>query len=298
MASIAFLTMRNTGGFVAYDELAIPPLEQLGHTVEFVVWDDPGIAWQAYDLVVIRTPWDYQHQASRFLGVLDEIEDAGVDLANPASVCRWNIHKRYLEELGQRNLPVVPTAFFRQWPEAGVSAIREALDDWDAQEFVIKPTVGASAQDTFRLDPLKLQASSSNLSALFADREFMLQPFLENIPSEGEYSLFYFNGEYSHAILKTPKTGDFRVQEEYGGHIQAVNPEAALRKASDEVVVKTAADLLYARVDLVRWQGDDFRLIELELIEPSLYFPYDEASPQQFAAAIDRRIASQACANV
>ena len=289
MARIAFLTMGNPGGFVSYDELTVPPLEQLGHSVDFVVWDEPDVIWTEFDLVVIRTPWDYQHQAQRFLGVLESIEDQGVLLANPLEVCRWNIHKSYLGELAEQGIPVVPTRYFDAWP--GVDGVSAAASAFGTDEVVIKPTVGASAEDTYRLHSAALSRQAPALAETFAQRPFMLQPFLKHIVEEGEYSLFYFNGAFSHAILKTPKSGDFRVQEEHGGIIKAVEPESALQRASDRIVQETAADLLYARVDMVRWHGDDYRLIELELIEPSLYFPYDEQSPVRFAEAINELLA-------
>jgi glutathione synthase/RimK-type ligase-like ATP-grasp enzyme len=114
----------------------------------------------------------------------------------------------------------------------------------------------------------------------------MVQPFVNAIVDEGEYSLFYFGGVYSHTILKSPKRGDFRVQEEHGGRITAVAPEHDLRETADNIVA-SISQLLYARVDLVRNDSGKFLLMELELIEPALYFRMDEESPRRFATALD-----------
>ncbi|MDX1440598.1 MAG: hypothetical protein R3284_11920, partial [Rubricoccaceae bacterium] len=122
----------------------------------------------------------------------------------------------------------------------------------------------------------------------FAERAYMVQPFMQNVVDEGEFSLFYFNNVYSHTILKTPKTGDFRVQEEHGGIIQSVDTEPELLKAGDHAIA-SLPNLLYARADFVR-EGSKFLLMELELIEPALYFRMDPASPMRFARAFDERM--------
>jgi hypothetical protein len=130
-----------------------------------------------------------------------------------------------------------------------------------------------------------VQAQAAEIEAYFANRPLLIQPFERNIVDEGEYSLIYFNGRLSHAILKVPKSGDFRVQEEHGGDIRAVTAEAALRAAGDAAMQAVGRPLLYGRVDLVR-SGPTFRVMELELIEPALYLRMDPGAPARFADAI------------
>lgn len=130
------------------------------------------------------------------------------------------------------------------------------------------------------------------LSATYANQPVMVQPFMENIINEGEFSLFYFDGSYSHAILKTPEAGDFRVQEEHGGRLQSIKADYSLKQAGRKIMQVLPETPLYARVDVVRIGDNHFALMELELIEPSLYFNMDEKSPDRFARAFNRRMKS------
>lgn len=158
-------------------------------------------------------------------------------------------------------------------------------DTLGTDEMIIKPSISATAADTYRL-----RAFDEELVPVFSEREFLVQPFMHSIIDEGEVSLFYFNGTYSHAIVKRPKPADFRVQEEHGGEISAIVPEPSMRSRAADVLDHIDGDLLYARVDLVRNESGEFALMELELIEPSLYLRMDAAAPSRFAAAIADRI--------
>lgn len=275
--------MDSLDGYVSDDELAVPSLSRLGYQVETVSWRSTDTDWSEFDIVVIRTPWDYQNEPERFLRVLAEIESSGTRLENPLSLAKWNFDKRYLIDLKRRGIPIVPTL----WGEGEFTAddVANWLTELDTREAVIKPTISATAQDTFRLTGFH-----PNIAARFRERSYMVQPFVPAIVDEGEYSVFYFNGEFSHAILKTPKPRDFRVQEEHGGIITAVRPESGLLAAADAVAETIAPEPLYARIDLVRDAKNRFRLMELELIEPALYLRMDPDAPARFAAAIDRRI--------
>ncbi|HEX6964124.1 MAG TPA: hypothetical protein VF175_19810 [Lacipirellula sp.] len=289
MKRCAFLTMENPAGFVIDDQLAYEPLRELGWDVEAVPWTSRGAAWSAYDAVVIRSTWDYTAAPQAFLAALAEIEQAGTPLYNDLSLVRWNLDKRYLRDLAQRGVPIVPTLWREQLCDGELSRL---FDELGAEEIVVKPVVGAGASGAFRLDRRSLTAElTAEVERYYADRALMAQPFLQAIVTEGEYSLFYFNGRYSHAILKTPRPGDFRVQEEYGSEIRRVTADAKLRAAADGAVGALGKAVLYARADLVRsGSGDGFWLMELELVEPSLYLRMDEEAPRRFAEAIDDRM--------
>ena len=280
MPSCAFLTMDSLGHYVDYDRDAVAPLAARGWSVDFVPWRS-GADWSAYDLVVIRTPWDYQNDPETFIGVLEDI-DAATRLENPLEVVRWNLRKTYLRDLEAAGVPIVPTMWGHDLTAAALADLEAG---WGAHGGVVKPVVGACAEDAFRLGT-GLEAAAA--VATFAGRDFMAQPFVEAVVLEGEFSVFVFAGEVSHAILKTPVEGDFRVQEEYGGRIVGVEPEPALAALTSAALEAVPHDrpLLYARVDAVRLEDGSFAVMELELIEPSLYFPFAEGSAERFADAV------------
>lgn len=289
MRRCAFLSTDDLEDFVVYDELTYPAFAELGVEVEAVPWR-AAVDWSRFELVVIRSPWDYQDDVDRFLDVLARI-DGVTRLENPLDVVRWNVRKDYLRDLERRGVPIVPTL----WRDAGAPLDSSLFDELDAERVVIKPLVSGNADHTYPVDAAALAARRRELEAIFALRPFLVQPFMPSVVDEGEYSLFYFGGEYSHALLKKPAEGDFRVQEEHGGRLRAIRPEPILRAAAERVLAALDRTLLYARVDLVRGrhppgnsEAGDFRLMELELIEPSLYFLFDPASPERFAqAAVD-----------
>jgi len=283
---IAFLTMDCLDNFVAYDHLVKPPLAKLGWSVIDVPWRCVNVSWNNYEAVIIRTPWDYHQSIPEFLELIRLIYQSNARLLNSAAVVRWNFDKQYLKELEQRGLHIVPT-YWRFSPT--VADLEHAFDAFNVDEIVIKPTIGAGATDTFRI---KRHQTTLPEMSLYQNRMTMLQPFISSIVEQGEWSLFYFGGEYSHTVLKTPKPGDFRVQEEYGSHLQAVSPSPDLLSIAGQAVEAIIEPTLYARVDLVRLRNGEPAIIELELIEPSLYFPYDDESPNRFANAIDQTLRS------
>ena len=280
----AFLTSEGVPSELVHDHLTYPPLRRSGWEVEVIPWTTPTPDWHRFDAVVIRSTWDYHRQLGRFLDVLGAIEQGGARLFNPADVCRWNAEKTYLRDLEQAGIPVVPTDWLSRLTPA---ALAECFARHGAGRLVVKPTVGASAEDTFPLSRDDEPGWAEALRA-FADRPVMVQPFVDSIANEGEYSLFYFGGEFSHAIRKVPRVGDFRVQEEYGGRLESVTPPEELRATGERAARFAGEELLYARADLVRLEDGALAVMELELIEPSLYFAFDEASPGRFAAALDR----------
>ncbi|MDR8391050.1 hypothetical protein NC796_07870 [Aliifodinibius sp. S!AR15-10] len=286
MKQCAFLTMDRLDDFVHYDYLLNEPLGQLGWNVTDVPWRGNDTDWDQFDVVVIRSPWDYQDDPDRFMEVLQQIQDSSAQLENSLDLVRWNIDKTYLKDLEQQGIGIVPT----EWGTKDVGLEKERLlqfyDYFNTEEIVIKPTISAGADDTFRLTREGAKKQFSELKKVFANQAFMVQPMMKHILDEGEYSLIYFGEVYSHTLLKTPKDADFRVQEEHGGRLKTVEPEPLLREISDQLVTKIDPTPLYSRVDMVR-DGDTFLLMELELIEPSLYFNMDPESPARFARFLD-----------
>ena len=287
MRRCAFLTLDDPSAYVIDDELAYDPLRALGWEVEPVPWRRPGVAWTDYDAVVIRSTYDYMTAPEAFLAALGEIERSGTPLLNDLATVRWNVRKTYLRDLAARGVPVVPTVW-RDRLRPG--ELGELLAAAGAAEVVVKPVVGANAEGAFRLDARAAAERAGEIEAWYADRALMAQPFVPAVVDEGEFSLFYFNGEHSHTILKTPRPADFRVQEEHGGRIRPVRADAPLLAAGAAALRAIGGAPLYARADFVRANGGDgFWLMELELIEPSLYLRMDEGAPQRFARAIHAR---------
>ena len=279
---VCFLSMDSLDGYVSDDELAIAPLAELGCRVETRSWRDETVKWNDFDAVVIRTTWDYQRDPEGFIRVLENIEDSSARLENPLDIVRWNLSKTYLREMDERGCPIVPTIWGECYSAANFAGWH---DRFDTDELIVKPIVSATAEHTYRLS-----GYDPTLENVFEGREFMVQPFIRSIVSEGEYSLFYFGSEFSHAINKSPKAADFRVQEEHGGLITAVEPRADLLEAGGHALSLIDRELLYARIDLVRGPDDGFALMELELIEPALYFRMDADAAGMFARHLDRRL--------
>ncbi|MBI1191553.1 MAG: hypothetical protein GC205_00070 [Bacteroidetes bacterium] len=285
MKKVAFLSIDSLDGFVCYDHLLEAPLRAIGWQVETVSWHRNDVSWQDYDAVLIRSTWDYQDNPEAFLKALEAIEDSGAHLENPLELVRWNLHKGYLRDLERQGILVVPTLF----RDAGAPLnLGDAFADAGVNELVIKPAISANADQTFRLTPESANARQEELQRIFKERDALIQPFFPAIAAEGEFSLFFFGDTFSHAILKTPKTDDFRVQEEHGGRLQAIVPEPWLLEAAEEALSAIRPKPLYARADFVRDTGlpgasGQFYLMEMELIEPSLYFNLDPDAAPRFA---------------
>lgn len=284
----AILSMDCLDDFEAYDHLIDEPLKLLGWQTHVVSWKAKNVNWDQFDAVIIRSPWDYQDHANDFLNVLANIERSSAQLENSLSIVEWNIDKIYLKVLEANNVHIVTTLWEKEITEEAIQSFFNALS---TDQLVIKPRISANADNTFWLTKQNIQTYLPELHSAFDGESFMVQPFMESVIKEGEFSLFYFNGIYSHAILKTPKNNDFRVQEEHGGRLTAIEPEAELLKQAEKTLLAITQihNLpLYARLDYVR-DGNTFALMEAELIEPSLYFNMDSNSPARFAQAfVDR----------
>ncbi len=295
MRPLAFLSMDNAAGFVSYDEHTLGPLRALGWEVTNVPWRSPDTDWSRFDAVVIRSPWDYQHHHEEFLTVLAEIDASGTRLLNRLEVVHWNIRKSYLQALQRQGIAIVPTVWCDPLDRSQLHAARKTFA---SGELVVKPTLGAGAFQTYRFEAHRCHASDDplidELLRVFASKPCMIQPFLPSVVHAGETSLIYFGGQFSHAVLKVPKAGDYRVQEEHGSCVTGVTVEPHLKRLASAALAvvpqPTAQPLLYARVDVVTLPDGQPAIIELELIEPSLFFRCDDGSPQRFAEALDRQL--------
>jgi len=289
MPRVAFLTLENAADFVIDDSLAIDELTRRGWDAIEVPWTQSGVDWSRFDLVLIRTTWDYMDRADEFLATLALIDASGTRLENTRDIVEWNIDKQYLRTLERRGVTIVPSVWGHGGDARTFAALFMTLQE---TEIVVKPNISGGAMDTFRLHAPLSDVTLQHLVDTFADRDWFAQPFLRTVITEGEYSLFYFGGQLSHAIRKVPRAGDFRVQEEHGGEISAVPVTPELRRMADSVMATLAPAPFQSRIDLVRLDNGRLAVMEVELIEPSLYFRMDERAPANFADALEELLAA------
>lgn len=253
-----------------------------GLTLSPVRWSDPAVDWRRYGAILVHCAWDYQDRHEDFLATLGRISGLGVPVFNDPATVRWNIRKTYLREFEARGVPVIPTL----WPEAPTADdIAEAMRVFGVDDVVIKRQVGGGARGQTRYTRANLPAPGPIL-----DRPGMIQPFIASIATEGEYSFLFVDGAFSHALVKRAKSGDYRIQESYGGTSQTIDASPADRATARNVLTALDTVPLYARVDMVRGPNGELLLMELEVIEPYLY-PKD--GPQvgaMLGAALKSRI--------
>ncbi len=288
LKKVAFLSTDNLENFITYDKLLIEPMKQSGWLAEEISWRDEKVNWNDYDAVIVRSTWDYQHDSERFIKVLHKINSL-THLENDYDLMKWNINKNYLDDLKNKGVQIVNTLWKNKFDRDEALNYFEQLG---SEEIIIKPNISAAADKTFRLNKETLVSSLDILESTFAVREFMIQPFINNIIEEGEYSLFFFNGKHSHSVLKTPKDNDFRVQEEHGGNIRFIAASEIIVNSAQNIINKLPSVPLYARADLVRINNNQFALMELELIEPSLYLNKDTKAPLIFVKAFTEKMNS------
>jgi glutathione synthase/RimK-type ligase-like ATP-grasp enzyme len=268
------------------DRLLLPALAAEGIAAQPCVWSAADVDWSAFDAVLLRSTWDYFERYTDFCRWLDALP---VPTINPKPLARWNSDKRYLADLEARGVATVPTRYCHG------GALAAEFSGQDRRELVVKPRVSGGAWHTVRGvvgDP----AFAAAIAGLPRDFEFMVQPFLPEIASAGEWSLLYFGGAFSHAVLKRPATGDYRVQLQFGGSAVASDPPIELLDAAQRAVDAAAATCFgpidYARVDGVVVDGR-FVLMELELIEPYLHLGAHAPAAARLAHVLRARLEAQ-----
>ncbi|HEY7800479.1 MAG TPA: hypothetical protein VIA80_17055 [Hyphomonadaceae bacterium] len=253
-----------------------------GLTIEPVRWVWPGVDWKRFGAVMVNCAWDYQDRHEDFLATLDRIAGLGVPVFNSPEVVRWNIRKTYLRDFEARGVPIIPTI----WPEHPVADdIRRAFAEFGTQDVILKRQVGGGARAQVRYTPANTPANGPIM-----DRPGMIQPFIPSIASEGEYSFLFVDGEFSHALVKRAKQGDYRIQEAYGGSSQRIDPTREDERQARTVLEALDEPQLYARVDMVRGADGRLLLMELEVIEPYLYPVDGPGIGAMVAKALRRRL--------
>ena len=294
---IALATSRDLPELDADDRPYVAALKERKVDVTLPIWDDPNADWKA-DLVVIRSTWDYSERRDAFVDWAARVDET-TTLMNPSAMVDWNTDKkRYLTDLAAHRVPTVPTLWLDAPAKAPSSVktktelanlLRErgfAVD----KGIVIKPVVGAGSRDTIRTSDLK--EAQAFVDEQLPKQALMVQPFLPRI-QDGEVSLVFLDGVYSHSVKKKPRAGDFRSQPEFGSVIERHTPTTRERDLADHTLHIMGARPLYARVDLVIGLDDRPCLIELEVVEPCLYLGWSDDAGDAFAEATVRRVEHQ-----
>jgi glutathione synthase/RimK-type ligase-like ATP-grasp enzyme len=263
-------------------ELLLSALRARGADPVPAPWDDPSVDWAGFDRAVIRSTWNYHHHRDAFVAWAEAVE-AKTDLRNSARIVRWNSHKRYIQDLADRGAPAVPTAWIDRRSSVQLDGL---MDERGWTEVVVKPAVSGGSFSTHRFDRAHAAQGNSLLAKLLETRDMMIQPYVPSVEGHGERSVVMIDGVLTHTIRKRPR---------FGGEHESVSQEALPieppeREAALAILGLVSDEpLLYARIDLARDASGRPMLMELELIEPSLFLLQSKAALDRFADAIVRK---------
>ena len=270
----------------AEDGLVMQALERQGLRVTRRDWADPAHGWQDTRSVLFRTTWDYFHRFGEFSPWLDQVS-RNARLFNEAALIRWNLDKHYLGDLARAGVNVVPTAYVERGDPRSLAHV-VAETGWD--ELILKPAISGAARHTYRFSADEAAVHECTFGELVEQEAMMLQPFQHQVLEQGETSLMVLDGHVTHAIRKTPKSGDFRVQDDWGGTVHPHEPSAEETAFAEAAVRSVPFDVLYARVDAIRDNSGRLAIMELEMIEPELFFRFAPAAADVLAAGLARRL--------
>lgn len=277
---IALLTCQRLPELTAADQLLIPEFAKHNINAEAVIWDNPDVIWTQFDYLIFRNTWDYYEKESQFNLWIESIKRLGIKTLNSIEIIEKNKHKFYLRELLHQNVLIIPTVFIEKTNQFDLAEI--IPKNW--KRAVIKPAFSAGSYMTEVFDCHEIEKVNEKYNLIAIQKDLLLQEFKSEIESEGETSLVFFNKKFSHAVNKKPKPGDFRIQVQFGGMYTATTPSIELIEQAQKIVDSFPDNLLYARIDGIIINGQ-IQLMEVECIEPDLYFNYSAGSIQRFVAA-------------
>ena len=283
---IAILTCEKLPHLNPEDQNIIPELAKYNIEARAVIWDDKAITWTDFDYLIFRNTWDYFEKETEFKTWLDQIEKLGIKTLNPIAIIQQNIHKFYLRDLEQQGITILPTVFVDTTENLDLATIIPA--HW--KKAVIKPAFSAGSYLTEVFDFAEIATINEKYKTIATEKELLLQEFMPEIQTLGETSFIFFNKKFSHAVNKKPVAGDFRVQSLFGGQYTLVEPNKELIEKAKKIIATFPEPLLYARVDGIII-NNELHLMEIECIEPDLYFNLSENALEQFVATIVELIA-------
>lgn len=261
------------------DRFTVKALTAAGHEVFAAVWHDLDVS--TADTVLIGAVWDYAHRASEFHRWLLNTAELAT-LLNPLDVLLWNMRKTYLLELQAANVPVLDMFVLPHWDAGNVVALAGARG-WG--EIVLKSVVSASGVQMARAKLGQLTTQRKEIAKALGDEAIIVQPYQPEFASYGELSCIFYPDGFSHAVLKKPATGEYRVQAEYGGTVAETQASADALEVAQRALGCAPSGWVYARVDLV-YADDSWRVVEVELVEPELFHGFSDQSADRLAAAI------------
>ena len=279
--NIALLTCENLPELTIADQLLIPELAKHNITASAQIWDDKSINWVNFEYLIFRNTWDYFEKESEFNLWLDHIKKLGIKTLNTLEVIKQNKHKFYLKEMEQNGIQIIPTVFIDKTDKLNLSEIIPS--HWE--KAVIKPAFSGGAYQTAVFEIADIKKINSEYQPIASQKELLLQQFIPEIQSLGETSFIFFNKKFSHCVNKKPVEGDFRVQSQFGGKYTLVQPHFELIEKAQKIVNQFNSELLYARVDGIIIENE-LHLMEIECIEPDLYFDLSDGSHQRFVQSI------------
>ncbi len=276
------------------DALLLQALADIDVDATPAIWSDAHIDWTGFDALVIRSPWDYFERLTEFRGWLDARIASHVRMFNDGAILDWNFDKRYLQDLAAAGVQLVPTIVVNQGESPDIAVLARARG-WD--DIVVKPTISGGAYRThrFRLDDI--DQYRDEIAQTLLDRGLLVQPFLTEIVQDGELSLLFFDGVFSHAIRKRPKAGDYRVQFQFGGTTESIEVSQDWIEGARACIAAAPALPVYARVDGVIQNGQ-FLLMELEVFEPLMFLAQHPLAASRFAEAIKRHLQLDSCVGI
>ncbi len=266
------------------DRLVQDALEALGLKTIRLSWDDKNFDWSSTKFALFRTTWDYFDRFDEFSIWLNKVSKQ-TQLLNTESIVRWNIDKHYLQDLEQKGVHCTPTYFIEKNTAITLKAIHKKTN-W--KDTVLKPVISGAARHTYHLNIDNMSRYEHLFNELISKESFMLQPFQKNIIEKGELSLIIIDGEFTHAVLKIAKEGDFRVQDDFGGSVHNYTPSPQEIKFAEKAVQACIPKPIYARVDMYTDNDGLLAISELELIEPELWFRKHPKAAEKLALAIHK----------
>jgi glutathione synthase/RimK-type ligase-like ATP-grasp enzyme len=280
LMKIGLLTCERLPDLLESDQKLIPLFAKENFAAKAVIWDDESVDWTEFDYLICRNTWDYYQKEIAFNQWLSKIESLGIKTFNPISIIQKNKHKFYLKELEKAGISILPTIFLEKNSTLNLHDLIPS--NWE--KIVIKPAFSAGSYLTKLINRSEIESIQAEFKEHFETKDFLLQEFRPEIKELGETSFIFFNGKFSHAINKKPVENDFRVQIQYGGKYTLIQPNADLLLQAELVLSKIPEKLLYARVDGIVIENK-LHLMEIELIEPDLYFDLVDGARERFVEA-------------
>ena len=286
MIHLAILTSERVPDLLEYDKKLVEGLLMHDIIAEPVVWETQSTELANYDAVLFRTTWGYHEKYHKFLLFLDYLDSLKIPIFNPVRIIRKNLHKFYLRELPELNIPTIDTVFVDRNSEITLKSIISEKK-WD--KFIIKPAVSAGAYKTHLINDYSDDGAEEIFRSMNLESDLLVQKYIPEIITDGEWSTIFFNRDYHYTVNKIPKPGDFRVQTLFDGKYTVCNPPENVLEISKRTAELFLDECLYVRVDGVRSNGQ-FLIMEIEMIEPDIYLDYHPEGISIFAKSIAKRL--------